>query len=163
MPHSPASEVLSHIRVFDLTQVRSEPTAVRQLADRGADVMKIEMSASAGTDRELGGPRYNFDFQILHRKKHSITINLKKSQGRDLFQRLVNDADVVVENFRPGVPASQCRSLPLNSRWGFTRNIVGHTANAAYLVDNASGYVSEYFVGNLFPIGRHKVDSFDCP
>ncbi len=103
MSHSPASEALSHIRVLDLTQVRSGPTAVRQLADWGADVIKIEIPASAGTDRELGGPRYNSDFQNLHRNKRGITINLKKSEGRDLFLRLVNDADVVVENFRPGV------------------------------------------------------------
>lgn len=98
----PASEALSHFRVLDLTQVRSGPTAVRQLADWGADVIKIEMPASAGSDRELGGPHYNSDFQNLHRNKRSITINLKKSEGRDLFLRLVNDADVVVENFRPG-------------------------------------------------------------
>ena len=87
---------------MDLTQVRSGPTAVRQLADWGADVIKIEIPASSGTDRELGGPRYNSDFQNLHRNKRSITINLKKSEGRDLFLRLVNDADVVVENFALG-------------------------------------------------------------
>jgi len=103
MPHLPASEALSHIRVLDLTQVRSGPTAVRQLADWGADVIKIEMPASTGADRELGGPRHNSDFQNLHRNKRSITINLKKSAGRDVFFRLVNDADVVVENFRPEV------------------------------------------------------------
>ena len=103
MPHYPASEALSHFRVLDLTQVRSGPTAVRQLADWGADIIKIELPASAGVDRELGGPRHNSDFQNLHRNKRSITINLKKPEGRNLFLRLVKHADVVVENFRPEV------------------------------------------------------------
>jgi len=103
MPHLPASTALDHIRVLDLTRVRSGPTCVRQLADWGADVIKIEMPASLEADGALGAGRATADFQNLHRNKRSLTLNLKEDEGRALFLRLVRDADVVVENFRPDV------------------------------------------------------------
>jgi len=103
MPHQPASSALDHIKVLDLTRVRSGPTCVRQLADWGADVIKIEMPASLEADGSLGAGRATADFQNLHRNKRSLTLNLKEDAGRALFMRLVETADVVVENFRPDV------------------------------------------------------------
>ena len=103
MPHLPASDALSHIRVIDLTRVRSGPTAVRQLADWGADVIKVEAPESVEPDGALGASRNTSDFQNLHRNKRSITLNLKKSEAIEIFMKLVEKSDVVVENFRPDV------------------------------------------------------------
>jgi len=95
-----ASQALCGIRVLDLTRVRSGPTCVRQLADWGADVIKIEAPADTA---QLGGPRSGADFQNLHRNKRSMTLNLKSKAGIAVFRRLAKTADVIVENFRPGV------------------------------------------------------------
>jgi len=103
MPHIPASDALSHIRVLDVTRVRSGPTAVRQLADWGADVIKVEPPESVEADGALGAPRHTPDFQNLQRNKRSLTLNLKEPEGLKLFMKLVETADVVVENFRPDV------------------------------------------------------------
>ncbi len=103
MPHNPASAALDHIRVLDLTRVRSGPTCVRQLADWGADAIKIEMPEALEADGALGAGRATSDFQNLHRNKRSLTLNLKDPEGHALFMKLVANADVVVENFRPDV------------------------------------------------------------
>ena len=91
---------LSRFKVIDLTRVRAGPTCVRQLADWGADVIKIE--APEG-DSGLGGARHGPDFQNLHRNKRSLTLDLKSPEGLDIMYRLVRTADVVVENYRPDV------------------------------------------------------------
>lgn len=93
---------LRDIKVIDLTRARSGPTAVRQLADWGADVIKIERPPSQGPE-SLGGNRDGFDFQNLHRNKRNLTLDLKSEQGRDIFMKLSAEADVIIENFRPGV------------------------------------------------------------
>ncbi|MEM6662218.1 MAG: CoA transferase [Pseudomonadota bacterium] len=103
MPHKPASTALDHIRVLDLTRVRSGPTCVRQLADWGADAIKIEMPEALEADGALGAGRATSDFQNLHRNKRSLTLNLKDPDGKAVFLKLVETADVVVENFRPDV------------------------------------------------------------
>jgi len=95
------SEALSHIRVIDLTRVRAGPTCVKQFADWGADVIKVEMPSVAADDGF--GPRAGSDFQNLHRNKRAITINLKNARGVEAFKRLVRTADVLVENYRPDV------------------------------------------------------------
>jgi crotonobetainyl-CoA:carnitine CoA-transferase CaiB-like acyl-CoA transferase len=94
---------LSGIRVLDLTRVRAGPTAVRQLADWGANVVKIEMPEGLEAGDPLGGPRQGSDFQNLQRNKRAMTLNLKDPRGIVVFRRLAADADVVVENFRPDV------------------------------------------------------------
>ena len=103
MVHLPASDALSHIRVIDLTRVRSGPTAVRQLADWGADVIKVEAPESVEPDGALGASRHTSDFQNLHRNKRSITLNLKQPEAIEILMKLVETSDVVVENFRPDV------------------------------------------------------------
>ena len=92
---------LSRFRVLDLTRARAGPTAARQLADLGADVVKIEERPRE--DFGLGGPRHGPDFQNLHRNKRSLTLNLKERDGVAIFHRLAAGADVIVENYRPGV------------------------------------------------------------
>ena len=92
---------LARFKVLDLTRVRAGPTAVRQLADWGAQVIKVEAPPSPGEG--LGGPRHGPDFQNLHRNKRSLTLDLKSPDGIEIFRKLVRDADVVVENFRPDV------------------------------------------------------------
>src|SRR5271165_5996042 len=91
---------LARFKVIDLTRVRAGPTCVRQLADWGADVIKIE--APEG-DSGLGGARHGPDFQNLHRNKRSLSLDLKSADGLEIMHRLVRDADVVVENYRPDV------------------------------------------------------------
>jgi crotonobetainyl-CoA:carnitine CoA-transferase CaiB-like acyl-CoA transferase len=103
MPFPKASQALARFTVLDLTRVRAGPTCVRQLADWGANVVKIEMPADEKGGDAPGGPREGPDFQNLHRNKRSITLNLKEKAGRDAFLRMVRKADVVVENFRPDV------------------------------------------------------------
>ena len=103
MPFQRASQALARFTVLDLTRVRSGPTCVRQLADWGANVIKIEMPPSAEPGDAPGGPREGPDFQNLHRNKRSITLNLKEKDGLAAFARMVKQADVVVENFRPDV------------------------------------------------------------
>ena len=103
MPFPRASQALARFTVLDLTRVRSGPTCVRQLADWGARVIKIETPPHIEKGETAGGPRQGPDFQNLHRNKRSITLDLKSPQGLAAFMRLVEQADVVVENFRPDV------------------------------------------------------------
>ena len=103
MPFAGASKALSRFTVLDLTRVRSGPTCVRQLADWGANVIKIETPPHLSEGEGPGGPREGSDFQNLQRNKRSITLDLKSPQGLSAFKRLVEKADVVVENFRPDV------------------------------------------------------------
>ena len=103
MPFKPASRALSRFTVLDLSRVRSGPTAVRQLADWGANVIKVEMPEALEPGEKPGGPRHGPDFQNLHRNKRGLTLNLKSEAGREVLRRLVAEADVVVENFRPDV------------------------------------------------------------
>ncbi|MBV8458318.1 MAG: CoA transferase [Acetobacteraceae bacterium] len=91
---------LARFKVIDLTRVRAGPTTVRQLADWGARVIKVE---SLEGDAGLGGERHGPDFQNLHRNKRSLTLNLKRPEGLDILKRLAARADVVVENYRPDV------------------------------------------------------------
>ena len=104
MPTVHASKALARFRVLDLSRVRAGPTCVRMLADFGADVIRVEPPAgvdpneSMFADNRLGG-----DFQNLNRNKRSLTLNLKKPEGLAVFKRLVEDADVIVENWRPDV------------------------------------------------------------
>jgi formyl-CoA transferase len=90
---------LDHIHVIDLTQARSGPTAVRQLADMGAHVVKVEPRA----DRDGDHARHGSDFQNLQRNKRSMTLDLKNPKGVEVLRRLVQRSDVLVENFRPDV------------------------------------------------------------
>jgi len=93
---------LSHLFVLDLTAHRAGPTAVRQLADWGATVIKIEQPSDGKMD-SMGGARHGFDFQNLHRNKKAMTLNLKSPEGHAIFMKLAEKADVIVENYRSDV------------------------------------------------------------
>src|SRR5690348_5510451 len=101
MPMHPIhdSGPLAHIKVLDLCQARAGPTAVRVLADLGAQVIQVTRPVEGGLDASFP----NFDRENLHRNKRSMFIDLQSEAGRELFYRLVADADVVVENFRAPV------------------------------------------------------------
>ena len=96
-----AQQALARFKILDLTRVRAGPTCVRQFADHGAQVIKVE-ATNAG-DAGLGGPRHGSDFQNLHRNKRCIAVDLKSPEGVAILKKLVLWADVLVENFRPDV------------------------------------------------------------
>src|SRR5258708_10865512 len=103
MPKISASSALARLRILDLSRVRAGPTCVRQFADFGADVIKIESPPGVDPNEGMGGPRDGPDMQNLHRNKRSMTLNLKLPEAREVLGRLAKTADVVVENFRPDV------------------------------------------------------------
>src|SRR3990172_3087001 len=90
---------LERLTVIDLTRARSGPTAVRQLADLGAAVIKVEAREEIEGDSTAMG----FDFLNLHRNKRAMTLDLKHPRGLEVLKKLVARADVLVENFRPDV------------------------------------------------------------
>jgi crotonobetainyl-CoA:carnitine CoA-transferase CaiB-like acyl-CoA transferase len=93
---------LSRFTVLDLTRVRSGPAAVRQFADWGANVIKIEEPGDVPDDKPGGSSQFA-DYQNTHRNKRSVTLNLKHPEGKALFLEMVKQADVVIENYRPNV------------------------------------------------------------
>lgn len=93
---------LAGVRVLDLTRARAGPTAVRHLADWGADVVKIEAPDAPGGEG-LGGSRTGPDYLNLHRNKRAITLDLKSADGHAVFMKMAARADVAVENFRARV------------------------------------------------------------
>jgi crotonobetainyl-CoA:carnitine CoA-transferase CaiB-like acyl-CoA transferase len=104
MPKINASKALARFRVLDLSRVRAGPTCVRMLADFGADVIRIEPPPGIDPNEAMfAADRMSGDFQNLNRNKRSLTLNLKKPEGLEVFKRLVKNADVVVENWRPDV------------------------------------------------------------
>ena len=105
MPFAHASQALSRFTVLDLTRVRSGPTCVRQLADWDANVIKIDALLEDAGGEQPDGPRQGLDFQNLHRNKRAMTLNLKDPKCLEVFKRLAELADVVVEKFHPDVKA----------------------------------------------------------
>lgn len=103
MSRTPASEALKRFTVLDLTRARAGPTAARMLADWGADVIKIEAPLTANARDPMAEDRRDPDFTNLHRNKRTMAIDLKKTEGVTLFKHLATTADVVLENYRPGV------------------------------------------------------------
>src|SRR3954447_11574484 len=103
MPAIAASSALSHLRILDFTRVRAGPTCIRQFADFGADVIKIESPPGVDPNESMGGPRDGPDMQNLHRNKRAMTLNMKMPGSRNVLERLVKTADVVAENYRPDV------------------------------------------------------------
>lgn len=95
---------LEDVKVIDLTRILSGPFCTMTLADLGAEVIKIE--SPSGDDTRQWGPPFIGDksayFMSVNRNKKSIVLNLKKEKGKEAFLKLIEDADVVVENFRPG-------------------------------------------------------------
>lgn len=96
---------LSRFTIIDASRVRAGPTAMRLFADLGARVIKLEIPDGApGADDMIGARDHDrADFENLHRNKESLTLNLKAAEGRELFGKLIAEADVFIENYRPDV------------------------------------------------------------
>ena len=116
---------LADLVVLDLTIARAGPTAVRQLADWGADVIRIEPRRSAAT----GPGHHTPDYLNLHRNKRSLSLDLKAAEGRTLLHRLIGQADVLVENMRP----------PVKHRLGFDWQTVS-AINPRIIMASISGF-----------------------
>ncbi|MGE5133606.1 MAG: CaiB/BaiF CoA transferase family protein [Gemmatimonadota bacterium] len=120
---------LEDVRVIDLTVARAGPTCVRQLADWGADVIRVEPPAGTGSGDPAGYGRHDSDFQQLHRNKRSLSLNLKAPGGHEVLMRLVDTADVLIENMRP----------PVKDRLGFGYATV-HARNPRLVYGSISGF-----------------------
>jgi formyl-CoA transferase len=125
VPTDPAALPLADLVVLDLTIARAGPTAVRQLADWGADVIRIEGRLPESMDAGHHTP----DYLNLHRNKRSLSLDLKKPEGRALLHRLVAQADVLVENMRP----------PVKARLGFDWETVS-AINPRLVMASVSGF-----------------------
>jgi len=120
---------LGDIRVIDLTVARAGPTCVRQLADWGADVIRVEPPAGLAAPGLAADSRHGCDFQHLHRNKRSLSLNLKAPEAHDVLMRLVDTADVLIENMRP----------PVKDRLGFDFGTV-HARNPRLVYGSISGF-----------------------
>jgi len=137
MPNSSAplnsTSALAGLRVLDLSTVLAGPNCARYLADFGADVIKIERPDGGDSLRNMGW-RDPVDgeglwWRLVNRNKRTIALNLKDDTDRDLFLRLIDDADVLVENFRPGVL----------EKLGFAPEVL-HARNAKLIITRVSGF-----------------------
>ena len=137
MPNSSSplnsTSALAGLRVLDLSTVLAGPNCARYLADFGADVIKIERPDGGDSLRNMGW-RDPVDgeglwWRLVNRNKRTIALNLKDDTDRDLFLRLIDDADVLVENFRPGVL----------EKLGFAPDIL-HARNAKLIITRVSGF-----------------------
>ncbi len=99
MAHQPASQALKHLNVVDLTHVRTGPVCVKQLADWGANVWRVER---VGNPADFSA-RHDSDFQHKHRNKRALALDLKSKEGLAVLYRMVEKADILVENYRPEV------------------------------------------------------------
>ncbi len=95
---------LEGIKVLDLTRYQNGPHATVMLSDMGAEILKVEMPGSGDPGRSLGVAEDGFCsyFETLNRGKKSITLNLYKEETREVMHKLIKEADVFMENFRPG-------------------------------------------------------------
>jgi crotonobetainyl-CoA:carnitine CoA-transferase CaiB-like acyl-CoA transferase len=116
-PDESVAGPLAGIRVLDLTRARAGPTCVRQLTDLGAEAVALQSPLGGGAFSSLGADGAN-----LHRNKRSIAVDLTTAGGRAVFFRLVERADVVVENFRPGVKYRL--GIEPDAVWAVNRRVV---------------------------------------
>ena len=125
VPQELRSRLLEGIRVIDLTNVLAGPFGAYQLALLGADVIKVEapeagdLARQLGADPDLNAALMGASFLAQNAGKRSVTVNLKSAAGGQVFRRLVRSADVVIENFRPGVM----------ERLGLGYESLGHPSN----------------------------------
>src|ERR1700674_3062665 len=94
-------DTLAGVRVVEQGTFITGPCAGMMLADLGADVIKIE-SPEGDPYRSYQGGQYSPHFQAYNRNKRSVVLDLKSAQDRELFERLIREADVFIQNFRPG-------------------------------------------------------------
>jgi crotonobetainyl-CoA:carnitine CoA-transferase CaiB-like acyl-CoA transferase len=123
---------LEGIRVLELTQIMAGPFCSMLLADLGADVIKIENPQGGDDSRRMAPPYYNGEsaaFLAVNRNKYGIALDIRREQGKEILWKLIDTADVLVENFRPGTMA----------RLGFSYEEV-HTRNPRLIYCSISGF-----------------------
>ena len=123
---------LSGIRVLDLTQIYNGPYATYLMAMAGADVIKIEPPEGEHLRKRSANSGAALPFAMLNGNKRSITLNLKSAEGKELLLRLVDLADVLVQNYAPGVM----------DRLGLSRQVL-HARNPRLVIASGSGYGSD--------------------
>ncbi|MBS0242481.1 MAG: CoA transferase [Proteobacteria bacterium] len=148
---------LSGIRVVDLTRVLSGPFCTMLLGDMGADVIKIE-TPQGDTLRGQGAGKHDvsFYFAAHNRNKRSVVLDLRKDEGRRVLERMISKADVLVENFRPGVLAdmgfSDSRLQELNPRL-VTASINGYGSTGPYVDRPAFDFIAQAMSGFMATTG----------
>lgn len=97
--------LLSHVRVIENASVITGPLAGLLLSDLGAEVIKVEIPDRGDQFRQWDTPeeKISLAFATYNRGKRSVTLNLRSEEGREIYKRLTTEADVVIENFRPGM------------------------------------------------------------
>ncbi|MGE5511112.1 MAG: CaiB/BaiF CoA transferase family protein [Bacteroidota bacterium] len=149
---------LSGVRVVDLTRVLSGPFCTMLLADMGADVVKVEPPGGGDTVRGAGDLKAGMSwyFAAFNRNKRSVTIDMRSSEGKEILDRLVANADVLVENFRPGVLAEmgldQARLDALNPRL-VVASINGYGSTGPYVDRPAFDFIAQAMSGLMATTG----------
>ncbi|HET8869502.1 MAG TPA: CoA transferase, partial [Aquabacterium sp.] len=132
-------QALAGIKVIELGQLIAGPFAGKTLADFGAEVIKIEPPAAEGADEASGGDPLR-QWRMLHngtsvwwqvqsRNKKSVVLDLRTQEGRDVARRLIDEADVVIENFKPGTL----------EKWGMGYDVLSQS-NPGLIMLRISGY-----------------------
>ncbi|GAC1393196.1 MAG: CoA transferase [Vulcanimicrobiaceae bacterium] len=105
IPRSSTQAPLSGLKVIDASTINAGPTCAMLLGDFGAEVIKVEQPGVGDQARHTGAQKDGVPlvWQYMNRNKKSVTINLRSTRGQELFKRLIADADVLIENFRPGI------------------------------------------------------------
>lgn len=160
---------LRRLRVLDLTQVMAGPFCCQLLADFGARVTKVEPVGTGDHARHAMGfhmkGQDSVSFLAVNRNKESVALNLKSSEGREVFYRMVDDADVVVENFRPGVTKRlgvDCPTLRARNPRLIYASISGFGQTGPYA--NRAGYdlIAQAMSGVMSVTGHPDGDPVKC-
>jgi crotonobetainyl-CoA:carnitine CoA-transferase CaiB-like acyl-CoA transferase len=164
-----ATHALGHLRVIDLTQVMAGPFCCQLLGDLGADVIKVEPVDRGDATREATGHRLpggeSSAFLAVNRNKRGIAIDLRSTEGRAAFHRLVRSADVVVESFRPGVAAKLGIDYPvlreLNERLVYA-SISGFGQTGPYAARPGYDLIAQAMSGIMSVTGAPDGDPVKC-
>jgi len=152
------TQPLSGIRIVDLTRVLSGPFCTMLLADMGADVIKIEPPGSGDTVRGAGDQKSGMGwyFASFNRNKRSVAMDLRAKEGKEVLDRLIAEADVLVENFRPGVLAEmgldQARLDELNPKL-IVASINGYGSTGPYVDRPAFDFIAQAMSGFMAATG----------
>jgi len=150
---------LSHLRVVDLTRIIAGPFCAQLLADMGAEVIKIEAPGKGDPTRRQGAKvdGLSYYFAQFNRNKKSVTIDLYSDAGKDILARLLADADVLLENYRPGVldkmGFNQARLDAINPRL-VVGSISGYGGQGPYIDRPAFDFIGQAMSGFMSINGR---------
>ena len=143
---------LSGVRVVDLTRIIAGPFCAQLLADMGAEVIKIETPGKGDPTRRQGAKvdGFSYYFAQFNRNKKSVTLDLRTDAGKDVLARMIEDADVLIENYRPGVldkiGFDQARLDQLNPKLVVT-SINGYGSTGPYVDRPAFDFIGQAMSG----------------